>query len=323
MTDAQPPRPQNSLGGAPAYRPSTVDAGYGPHTQQLHARYPGSQQHGFNAAPPPYAGTPQYGGAPFTDGSPHKKRNTVGIIALAVAVIGAIFACIPGALILGWALLPIGFILGVVGLFISGAPKRTAIGAVLVSIIGTIAGLMVFVTVVDDAVSDALGGADVAVSSAIGSDPVGAESTREEPAATEATVGSRGNPASIGETLSTNDWEVVVNGFTRNATGEVMAANRFNDPPPAGSQYALVNVTAKYIGDESGLADFISAAWVTESGNVIQSYDHSAVVPNPLEGELYNGAAATGNIDIAVPEADRGVLRVNIGFLDEVFVDVN
>lgn len=226
----------------------------------------------------------------------------------------------PGALILGWVLLPFGFILGLVALFINGARKGTAIGAVIISILGTIVGVIVFVVVVDDAVSNAFE-SEVAVSDSGNADTAGIAPALSEPDE-DSTTGTKSNPANIGETFTTSDWQVVVNGFTRNATAEVMAANPFNDAPPAGSQYALVNVTATYIGDDSGLADFISAAWVTESGNVIESYDHSAVVPNPLEGELYTGAAATGNIEISVPEGDRGALRLGIGFLDEVFVNV-
>ena len=97
----------------------------------------------------------------------------------------------------------------------------------------------------------------------------------------------------------------------------------FNDPPPPGSQYALVNLTATYIGDESGHADFLRAAFVTDTGNVIRDYDHSAVTPDPLEGELYTGASATGNIALAVPEGEPGLLRLALGaFGGEVFVAV-
>src|SRR6478752_7679108 len=48
---------------------------------------------------------PAYG-APVTPAEP-KQRNVLGIVALAVAVVGFIFACLPGALIIGWVLLPI------------------------------------------------------------------------------------------------------------------------------------------------------------------------------------------------------------------------
>ena len=37
---------------------------------------------------------------------PAKQKNTLGLIALIVGIMGFIFACIPGALIVGWVLLP-------------------------------------------------------------------------------------------------------------------------------------------------------------------------------------------------------------------------
>lgn len=75
------------------------------------------------------------------------KPHVLGIIALAVAVIGFIFACIPGALIVGWVLLPIALILSIVALFLKGK-KWPAITALAVSIVGTIVGFVVFFTVV-------------------------------------------------------------------------------------------------------------------------------------------------------------------------------
>lgn len=263
-------------------------------------------------------GLPYGAPANHTEQAP-KKRNVLGIIALSIAIIGAIFACVPGALIVGWVLLPFGFILGLVALFISGTSKRSAIAAVLVSVLGTIVGFLVFIVVVDDAVSSAFE-SDVTVSSPSGEDSgqVSAPLFGNPESAT----GTRANPAALGDTLSTDDWDIVVTSFTRNATAEVMAENPFNDAPPAGSQYALVTLTVTYTGNESGLADFISAAWVTESGNVITSYDNLAVAPDSLGGELYTGATASGNIVIAVPDGDSGLLRVDPGFIDEVFVKV-
>ncbi|MBB1021154.1 DUF4352 domain-containing protein [Dietzia sp. E1] len=251
-----------------------------------------------------------------------KKRNTVGIVALVVAVLGTIMSVVPGAAIIGWILLPFGFILGLVGLFMSGKPKGTSIAAVIVSIVGTIVAMAFFVTVVGDAFDEAFDD-EVSVSqSEPGSSGSGAAPDASDTDSDDS-PGTRGNPSAIGDVLSSDDWEVVVNSFTRNATDQVMAANMFNDPPPPGSQYALVNLTATYIGDESGHADFLSAAFVTDTGNVIRDYDHSAVTPDPLEGELYTGASATGNIDLAIPEGESGLLRLELGaFGGEVFVAV-
>src|SRR5690625_5883400 len=53
----------------------------------------------------PYQGTP-----------PPPQKNGIGLAALIVAIVGFLFACIPGALIIGWVLLPVAFILSIVGL---------------------------------------------------------------------------------------------------------------------------------------------------------------------------------------------------------------
>lgn len=300
-----------------------------PHAQQPYGNSdrPGGPQNPYGSKhqpQQPFSGqTPQYGDAPHMGGEPPKQRNTVGIIGLIVAILGAIMSCVPGAAIIGWMLLPIGFILGLVGLFMSGKPKGTAIAAVIVSIVGTILAIAFFITVVGDAFDDAFN-EEVSVSQAEGSGASDGESADGGASDGGSAIGTRENPAAIGDTVSGDDWEVVVNSFTRNATDQVMAANAFNDSAPAGSQYALVNLTATYIGGEgSSLADFIEVAFVTDSGNVVRSFDHSAVTPDPLEGELYNGASTTGNVDLAVPEGAAGLLRLELGtFGGEVFVAV-
>ncbi|GAA3948445.1 DUF4352 domain-containing protein [Gordonia caeni] len=239
-----------------------------------------------------------------------KPRNTVGIIAVAAAVIGFVFACIPGALIIGWILLPIAFILGLVGLFGSGA-KGTAIAAVVISIVGTIVGALVFFTVLSDAVDDAFGTDDTV--SAVGPDG--------KPVAGDDEPGSQATPAPLGTTLSSGDWEVTLNSFDPDATREVLAANSFNDDPAAGNAYGLANITVTYTGDGSGSTFDLSFAYVSESGNVLNSYDNDAVAPEPhLDGELYNGASLTGNVDFEIPQNESGLLRVRMGtFGNEVF----
>jgi len=80
------------------------------------------------------------------------------MIALIASIVGFIFACIPGALIVGWVLLPIAFILGIVGLFLSGKAKGASIAAIIISVVGAVVGAVVFFTVVADAFNDAFGG---------------------------------------------------------------------------------------------------------------------------------------------------------------------
>ena len=114
---------------------------------------------------------------------PEKKpRNVLGIVALALAAVGFIFACIPGALIVGWILLPIAFILGIVALFQKDKPKWQGVTAIIVSVVGTIIGVIVFLVVAATAFNNAFSDtvtAQVGTSDIVEED---APATADEPA---------------------------------------------------------------------------------------------------------------------------------------------
>lgn len=95
--------------------------------------------------------------------APAKAPNTLGLVALIVAAVGAIFACIPGALIIGWILLPIAFILSIVALVQRGKKKGFALTGLILSIVGTIIGVIVFTASAIGAVSDALDSQNITV----------------------------------------------------------------------------------------------------------------------------------------------------------------
>jgi hypothetical protein len=213
---------------------------------------------------------------------PAKRNNTIGLIALIVSVIGFVFACVPGALIVGWVLLPIAFILGIVGLFLSGKAKGTSIAAVIVSTIGTVVGVVVFLTVASDAFNDAFHKSDLSASSPTSAD---ASEDGNQP-------GSRENPLPIGETVTNQDWDVTL-GAPREAWAEIAAEHQFNDPPNAGMEYWVVPITATYTGNDTGNTAFnISVKFV---GSDNRTYDdRCGVIRAPLDdvGELYKGGVA-------------------------------
>lgn len=272
---------------------------------------------------PPTAPQGQYqpGPPPGYYQPPKKQRNTLGLIAIIVAVIGFIFACVPGALIIGWVLLPIAFILGLVGLFLAGKTKGTSIAAVIIAVVGTVVGVVVFVAVVSNAVDDAFGSGDVSVATPTAAPrEVGPQGTDQ---------GTRKNPYPLGSTITKGDWRVTVNSVTLNANDAVAAKNQFNDAPPAGSQYLLANVTVTYAGtDPQGKTPSISISYVTADGKTLNSYDSATVVPDALDtlSPLYEGASTTGNLAFTVPTASaaQGTLAVQPTMLaDKVFVAVS
>lgn len=277
----------------------------------------------------------------FPEGAqkPRKQNNVIGLIALIVAVVGFVFACIPGALIIGWILLPIAFVLSLVGLFLPQKAKWSAITALIVSVVGTIVGVLVFFFVIVNAVDESFGGSESTVGDAAAIDEAAddAEATtmEHENAASSGEndsamndVGSRENPAALGTTVSGDDWEVTVVEFNPAADDEVLAANMFNEAAAEGNTYVVAEVETTYVGEGSDDPSWaIDVEYVSESGNVISSYDNDAVAPEPAMfdiGEMYTGASGTGNLVFEVPEDDNGLLRVSPGMIaDPVFVSID
>jgi hypothetical protein len=262
--------------------------------------------------PPPgwQAGAP-VPGPPYAQSAgplaPAKQKNTLGLIALIVGIIGFVFACIPGALIVGWVLLPIAFILGIVGLFASGKAKSASVAAVIISVVGTVVGVSVFVVVVGHAFGNAFKKSDLSPSA-----PSAVSGGGHDPQPS--TKGSRDNPLPIGETVSNQDWQVTL-GTPREARAEVATANQFNSPPKVGMEYWIVPVTATYTGDKTGSPMFGIAVKFVGSDN--RTYDdRCGVIPDPLSdvGDLYKGGAARGNTCVCVPAGASGLWTVSTGF---------
>ncbi|RZS64554.1 uncharacterized protein DUF2510 [Agromyces ramosus] len=83
---------------------------------------------------------------PFTEPS-NPGPNLVGIIGLVVAIVGLVFTLIPPVSGVAWILVPVAFVLSLIGLFLRGA-KWAAITGLVVSIIAAIVGIVMFVTFV-------------------------------------------------------------------------------------------------------------------------------------------------------------------------------
>ena len=104
------------------------------------------------AATTPYPAAPladQYATQPYAvppsrpgPGPEPSGPSVLGIVALVVAVVGFVFACIPFVQVVGWILLPVALVLAVVALFLEGR-KWPAIAALVVSIVGAIVGAVV------------------------------------------------------------------------------------------------------------------------------------------------------------------------------------
>lgn len=257
-------------------------------------------------------------------GAPVQQRNTVGLIALILAISGTVFAVIPGAALIGWLLLPAAFVLAIVSLFLKNQKRGQGITALIISIVGTLVGVLAFVAMVGNAVDEAFTDdveiqtpADEPAESA--AQPNGDQSDEDTVVDEEAPAGdadgTRANPLPLGSTISTDDWEVTVNAVDLDATAAILAENQFNDSPEDGHVYIMAELTATYVGsDPDGASPWVGVEYVSASGNSYETYDAFISEPNSFDqlGTLYEGASTTGNIALQVP-ADNvadGTLRV-------------
>jgi hypothetical protein len=255
-----------------------------------------------------------------------KQRNILGLIALIAAAFGFIFACIPGALIIGWILLPIAFILALVSLFLRDKAKWMGITALIVSIVGTIVGVVVFLAVVSTSIDNAFGGDATTVVKPSNGTEVNGGVADKEPANG---AGTRENPYPIGSVIEAGDWRVVINSVTLAATDAVVSASQVNKPPAEGTEYVLVNYSTTYIGDDPNgqMPAFVSIEYVRADGTTVNGLDKLIVAPEAIDttSTLYTGGTAAGNRAFEVPTstAGQGVLAVRPGMTaDKTFVAV-
>ncbi|MDF1489477.1 DUF4352 domain-containing protein [Tessaracoccus caeni] len=277
--------------------------------------------------PPDHGSTQQVPEAP-------KAKNTLGLVALIVAAVGFVFACVPGALIVGWILLPVAFVLALVSFFVKGKKRGQGVAALLISIVGTVVGVVVFMEVMSSALDDAFSNGDTVVSSASALPDAGEPSESPKPVESQGATekgssgGTRENPSPLGSEISNDEWVVTINSVDLDADKAVASSNEFNEPAPDGQVYILVNTTITYVGDKAeGSVPMQTIEYVTVDGNTINSFDTLVVAPDALDSltTLYEGASVTGNIAFAVPvdTAGDGVLAVAPGmFSDKVFVSV-
>ncbi len=115
-------------------------------------------------------------------------------------------------------------------------------------------------------------------------------------------------PAQLGETLITDDWEVTALEAIRGEQAWQMAqtANQFNDPPAAGREYVAVRVRARNLNPADETARIDSSSFKTMgAANVM--YDAPSVVdPEPrLDAALYPGGAAEGWVILQIGQNEN------------------
>ena len=340
--------PYGTPQGGPA-QPSAQQYGTGQPGQFGPAPGYGAQQPG--GAPPPGAyppgaypqgsypmGTVPPGQQPWQGPGapqPHSGPNTWGIIALVVAVIGLLMAAWDTTVAFSAIFLLAALILAIIAIVRHSRSKVLGIIALIVAIIGilvaVVTGAMMFGRAISnsfDPFIEQLESPAPDISPFFTPDPqetdLGGEPWDYEwvPGPAEGEPGSMSNPLAKGQTVTSNDWEVTVTGFTSDATQEVMA-DPLNPEPYDGYVYALVDVTYTYIGDSYGYTMEPTIAFYEPSSG---EYSYTgAIAPNEIPfTELQPGESVSGSVAVEIPVGTQGLVTVTPGFYSgDFFVSVN
>jgi len=119
-------------------------------------------------------------------------------------------------------------------------------------------------------------------------------------------AGTRNEPIALGGTADVNeDWTLRINSVQFDAK-DFASWNQFNDPPPTGYAYVVINITTGYTGPNAKSSDGVAISAVGASNVEIQN-DSFVVPPDPpYESyvDVFAGGENSGNIVLTVPIDD-------------------
>ncbi|WP_405375163.1 MULTISPECIES: hypothetical protein [unclassified Microbacterium] len=314
---AQPPYGRPPYGQAGGAQPPYGQPGVGqPYGQAGGAQPPYGQAGG---AQPPYGqagyGQPPYGQAPYAQPygqapssvpSGPVTRNILGVVGLAIAAVGTILGCIPGIQFLGWLLLPVGFILGLIGVFQKNKTKWESITAMVVAVVGSMISAIIAVVLFFATVSSSI--ADNPWSDGYPDSPATAAPI-DPPAAAEVMPFST--------PIAGDQWEVRLDNLTTDAEALVTEASPINVPAPAGEQWIILDLTATYVGTGDTVSGLVQVEYVTADGTGIFSWENFTAGIEPMFGlkSVGPGESDSGKLVFLVPDSLDGTFRVTPGVL--------
>lgn len=146
--------------------------------------------------------------------------------------------------------------------------------------------------------------------------------------APEGTTGDRSNPVPAGEIADIGDgYRLQVLSVVDDATDLILAENQFNDPPPEGSRFSIVEVALGYYGFDDPQFGLFTTVAAVGAGNT-ELPNSCGVTPNELEQfiDTFAGGVIRGNLCFVSTPADSGALQLyaSTGFSGgDVFLDAS
>jgi hypothetical protein len=134
-------------------------------------------------------------------------------------------------------------------------------------------------------------------------------------------VGSRQNPIPLGTAAALDaNWTLIVNSVNLDATEQIMATEPFNEAPPEGSVYVLVNITVTYTGTVDNQSDEVLVSAVTNSNVEINWFDSIVIAPDFYDPStsFFPGGSKSGNLVFTVPAAEaQSLILLGTTFLGD------
>jgi hypothetical protein len=115
-----------------------------------------------------------------------------------------------------------------------------------------------------------------------------------------------GTPTVLGD-----DWTVSLGGG-RDGTEEILATNNFNDPPPDGFSFYLVDMDATYSGEETGAIYDLSINAVADSNVDLDSWCGVHDGDFEFDVDVFPGGIINGTVCFVVPTNEIGSLVVSV-----------
>lgn len=138
------------------------------------------------------------------------------------------------------------------------------------------------------------------------------------------TIGTKASPVPLGKKVTLpKQYDFVVNAYTPGADELVAAANEYNDPAPAGSQYVLVTFTVTNNGTEDKRTpayDLFPKA-VSASGKSYEASSCNPTLSNPIPyfNDVFKGSTVSGDVCFIVAGGDAAGLTMYFDIIDEKF----
>ncbi|MBF4617831.1 DUF4190 domain-containing protein [Clavibacter sp. VKM Ac-2873] len=264
------------------------------------------------AAAPPYGAAPPYAAAPpYVSGEPPRPRGGKGlaIAALVVGIAGVLGALIPFLNYVTAVPALVAVVLGIISLARRMDGKPLALTGLILGAVGFVLSIVLafvytfaFVSSVTDAVESA--GADSGFATPEPTDTSGDGATALPGTSPDDPL-PIGTPVT-GEGIDGPEWQITLGTPILDATAAVLAADPTNGPPADGMQYAVVPVTATYLGSSTGdpLSE-LAVGFLASDGSQYSAADSFVQAPAPAFTDadklLEPQGTATGNVVIEIP----------------------